>query len=60
MVGGLSFALTARSLHLILPDVIARYALLVSGSVLLAAVIHFVHHYVLLIDAYTQAVLAGR
>ena len=42
-----------------LAGVIGRYAVLVSGSMLIAAAIHFVHHYVLLIDAYMQAILAG-
>ena len=39
--------------------VIGRYALFLSGSMLVAAAIHFIHHYVLLIDAYMQAILAG-
>jgi hypothetical protein len=31
----------------------------VSWGILLAAIVHFVHHYVLLIDAYTRIISAG-
>jgi hypothetical protein len=41
-------------------SVIKTYVLLTSGCVLLASLVHLVHHYVLLSDAYVQAIVAGR